>query len=389
MALPITYNVRSLLMRWKVTLLAIFGVGLVVAVLVVLMAMAAGFRIALRSTGRPDNAVFIQKGSGSELTSWANLNLVQLVSVDSRVAHGKDGQPLASPEVVIVSNMPRRADGQPTNVTVRGVSQKAFDVRGPIEIVQGRNFTPGLYEIIVGERIHERMRGLDIGQKVNIQRRSWEVVGIFRSDGGAFESEIWGDGSVMGPAFLRTGGYNSVTLRLNDAGSLKGFAKEISTNPQMQHQLIEERKYYEDQAGPVARQLIILATFVAVVMGVGAVFGAMNTMYAIVSARTREVGTLRALGFSRFSVLSAFLIESVFLAIVGGLIGCLLALPMNGFSAATGNTASFSELAFAFKVTGRVLLIGMIFAVAMGIIGGLLPAIRAARLPISSSLREA
>ena len=388
MALPITYNVRNLLVRWKVTLLAIFGIGLVVTVLVVLMAMAAGFRIALRTSGRPDNAVYIQKGSASELTSWANLNLVQLVSVDSRVARGKDGQPLASPEIVVVSNMPRRADGKPTNVTVRGVTQKAFDVRGPIEIIQGRNFTPGLYEIIVGERIHERMAGLDIGSKVNIQRRSWEIVGIFRSQGSAFESEIWGDGSVMGPAFFRTGGYNAVALRLNDPKSLSGFAKEISTNPQMQHQLIEERKYYEDQAGPVARQLTTLAIFVAVVMGIGAVFGAMNTMYAIVSARTREVGTLRALGFSRFSVLSAFLIESIFLAIIGGAIGCLLALPMNGFSAGTGGPG-FSELAFAFKITGRVLLTGMIFAVAMGLIGGLLPAIRAARLPISSSLREA
>ena len=388
MALPITYNIRNLLVRWRVTLLSIFGIGLVVTVLVVLMAMAAGFRIALRTSGRPDNAVYIQKGSASELTSWANLNLVQLVSVDSRVARGKDGQPLASPEIVIVSNMPRRADGQPTNVTVRGVTQKAFDVRGPIEIIQGRNFTPGLYEIVVGERIHERMAGLDLGAKVNIQRRSWEIVGIFRAEGSAFESEIWGDVSVMGPAFFRTGGYNSVTLRLNDPKSLSGFAKEISTNPQMQHQLIEERKYYEDQAGPVAAQLIRLATFVAVVMGIGAVFGAMNTMYAIVSARTREVGTLRALGFSRFSVLSAFLIESVFLAIIGGLIGCLLALPMNGFTTATGGPG-FSELAFAFKITGRVLLVGMIFAVVMGVIGGLLPAIRASRLPISSSLREA
>ena len=388
MALPITYNIRNLLVRWKVTLLSIFGIGLVVTVLVVLMAMAAGFRIALRTSGRPDNAVYIQKGSASELTSWANLNLVQLVSVDSRVARAKDGQPLASPEIVVVSNMPRRADGKPTNVTVRGVTQKAFDVRGPIQIVKGRNFTPGLYEIIVGERIHERMAGLDIGSKVNIQRRSWEIVGIFQSEGSAFESEIWGDVSVMGPAFFRTGGYNSVTMRLSDPKSLAGFAKEISTNPQMQHQLIEERKYYEDQAGPVASQLTVLAMFVAVVMGVGAVFGAMNTMYAIVSARTREVGTLRALGFSRFSVLSAFLIESVFLAIIGGIIGCVLAFPMNGFSAGTGGPG-FSELAFAFRITGRVLSVGMIFAVIMGVIGGLLPAIRAARLPISSSLREA
>ncbi|MCI0349683.1 MAG: ABC transporter permease [Acidobacteriales bacterium] len=388
MALPLTYNVRNLLVRWKVTLLSIFGVGLVVTVLVVLMSMAAGFRTALRTSGRIDNAVYIQKGSASELTSWANVNLTQLVSVDSRVARGKDGQPLASPEIVIVSNMPRRADNQPTNVTVRGVTQKAFDVRGPIEIIQGRSFTPGLYEIIVGERIHERMAGLDIGSKVNIQKRSWEIVGIFRAEGSAFESEIWGDVSVMGPAFLRTGGYNSLTLRLNDPKSLSGFAKEISTNPQMQHRLIEERKYYEDQAGPVANQLTRLAMFVAVVMGIGAVFGAMNTMYAIVSARTREVGTLRALGFSRFSVLTAFLIESVFLAIVGGLIGCLLALPMNNFSAGTGGPG-FSELAYAFKITGRVLVFGMVFAISMGVIGGLLPAIRAARLPISSSLREA
>jgi putative ABC transport system permease protein len=187
---------------------------------------------------------------------------------------------------------------------------------------------------------------------------------------------------------MRTGGQNSLTVRLKDAGRLEAFDRDLEANPQMQVKMVQERRYYEDQAGPVAKSLLALAGFVAIVMGIGAVFGAMNTMYAIVAARTREIGTLRALGFPRRSILAAFLIESVFLALVGGVVGCLLAFPMNGFTTATGNTASFSEIAFAFRITPMTLVIGLGFAVVMGLLGGLLPSLRASRLPITSALRE-
>jgi putative ABC transport system permease protein len=389
MALPLHYNVRNLLVRWKVTLLAVFGIGLVVTVLVVLLAMAAGFRLALRATGSPANGIVVQRGSGSELTSFFSLEHASRITVDGRVARGADGQPLASPEIVIVVNLPRRADGNPTNVTVRGVTPRAFAVREGIEFVEGRNFTPGLDEIVVGRRIRDRMRGLDLGARVSIQEREWNIVGVFAADGGAFESEIWGSYEVMGPAFSRTGGQNSLTVRLADPAALAEFDRAIQDDPQMQVQMVGERRYYEDQSGPVAGPLTVLATFVSVVMGIGAVFGAMNTMYAIVAARTREIGTLRAIGFSRRSILLCFLLESVCLALVGGAVGCLLAFPVNGLGTATGNTASFSEVAFAFRVTPPSLIAGMFFALGMGVIGGLLPSARAARLPIAAALREA
>lgn len=389
MPLPISYNVRNVRTRWQVNVLAISGIGLVVAVFVVLLSMEAGFRAALRATGRAENAIVVQRGSASELTSWVPLEHRNLIVVDSRVARGADGQPLASPEIVVVSNMPRRTDGVPANVSVRGVTRKAFEVRGGIEIRQGRNFTPGLSEVILGDKIAARIRGLDLGATIRIQKRDWQVVGIFSSRGGAFESEVWGDLDVMGPAFQRSAGSNSLVLRLTDPAQLRGVDQAIRDNPQMQLQALEERQYYEDQSQGLSRTLLFLARFVSIIMGIGAVFGAMNTMYAIVAARTREIGTLRALGFSRRSILFSFVVESVFLALIGGALGCLLALPMDGFTTASGQTASFSEVAFAFQVTLPALLRGLVFATLMGLVGGLLPSLRAARLPITSALREA
>ncbi len=389
MALPITYNLRNLRERWKTTLLAISGIALVVAVFITVAAMSAGFRIALAATGSDDNGIVVQRGSGSELTSWMNRNDANTVSVDSRVARGTDGQPLAACDVVVITGKPRRTDGEMTNITVRAVQQRAFLVRRGIQIVEGRNFQPGLNEIIVGKRASERVAGFDLGKDVWMQKRNWKIVGIFTAAGSSFESEIWGDYDVMNTAFQRGGGCESLTVRLTNKDVLDQFDKDIRANPQMQLQMHSEKKYYEDQAGPIAAALLGLAAFVAIVMGIGAVFGAMNTMYGIVASRTREVGTLRALGFSRFSILISFLFESVLLAFAGGLLGCLLALPMNGFTGATGNTASFSELAFAFRVTPPLLIAGVIFAVVMGFFGGLLPAVRAARLPITTALREA
>jgi ABC-type lipoprotein release transport system permease subunit len=388
MALPLSYNARNLLVRWKVTLLAIFGIALVVTVLVTLTAMSKGFQQALAETGSPDNGIIVQRGSGSELTSFFSREHRNLLEADERIARGADGKPLASPDIVIVANLKRKADGEPTNVTVRGVTPVAFQVRRGVAITAGRNFTPGLNEIIVGEKIARRMAGLDLGSRVAIQKRDWTVVGWFSANGSAFESEIWGDYDVMGPAFLRGGGQNSLTVRLKDPKTLHAFDQEIQANPQMQLEMKDERQYYADQSGPVSGPLLVLATFVSLFMGIGAVFGAINTMNAIVAARTREIGTLRALGFSRRSILGAFLIESLLLALVGGALGCLLAFPMNGYTAGTGQTQSFSEIAFAFRVTPGSVFAGLLLAVGMGLVGGLVPAIRAARLPITTALRE-
>lgn len=389
MALPLSYNVRNLRQRWKVTLLAVIGIGMVVAVFVTLLAMENGFRTSLRSTGSPDNGIVTQRGSMSELTSWMNIADANVIKVDPRVARDASGQPLASCEVVILSNRPRKSDGQPANVTFRAVTPEAFNVRNQVKIVEGRNFTPGLYEVIVGKKIADRVSGLDVGSEVMLQRKQWKVVGLFTADGSSFESEVWGDYDAMAPAIGRNSGCSSLTLRLANPRTLAAFDKDVRANPRVQLQIDSEPKYYENLAGSTGTALLILAGFVGVVMGIGAVFGAMNTMYAIVSQRTREIGTLRALGFSRFSILFSFITESIFLAVVGGALGCLLALPMQGFTAGTGSTQSFSELAFAFRITPPIIFSGMIFAVVMGLLGGLLPAFRAAKMPITSALREA
>jgi putative ABC transport system permease protein len=389
MALPLQYNIRNVRVRWQLTLLAVGGIALVVAVFAVLMSMSAGFEMALRATGRSDNAIIVQRGSASELTSAVPLADRNMILVDERVARDAGGRPLASWEWVVVIGLPKRGDGMPTNVSLRAVPPQSFDVRGGIEVVEGRRFTPGLDEVIVGRKLTERIEGLELGGTVKYQQKQFRIVGLFESQGGAFESEIWGDFDTFGAIFQRGAGSNSLVVRMKDPAAIPELDRWIRDQPQMQLQAVQERRYYEEQAGPLARMLRVLASFVAAVMGIGAVFGAINTMYAIVAARTREIGTLRALGFSRRSILAAFLIESVILALVGGAIGCLLAFPMNGFSTGTGQTQSFSEIAFAFRITPQIVLTGMGFAVVMGVLGGLLPALRGARLPITSALREA
>jgi putative ABC transport system permease protein len=388
MALPLYYNIRNVRVRWQVTLLAIGGIALVVAVFAVLMSMSEGFRAVLRSTGRPDNAIIVQPGSGSELTSGVPLEHRNQIVVDGRVARGSDGQPLASWELVIVMNLPK-VDGNPTNVTLRGVTPKAFEVRGGITIAEGRMFTPGLDEVVVGRKLTSRMAGMAVGKDVKYQSKNLKIVGLFESEGQAFASEIWGDYDTVGALFQRGSGSNSIVVRMKDAAAIPDLDRWIRAQPQMKLQAVPERKYYEDQAGPLGTIMKYLARLVAGFMGVGAVFGAMNTMYAIVASRTREIGTLRALGFSRRAILASFVLESVVLAAIGGALGVLLAIPMNGFTTGTGQTQSFSEIAFSFRITPQIVAVGMGFAVVMGAIGGLLPALRGARLPITTALREA
>jgi len=389
MALPIRYNIRNLGQRWKVTLLAIFGIALVVAAVVVIASMSAGFQAALRSTGSDNNAIVTQRGSMSELTSWINIGNAQTIMTDPRIARDSSGTPLASCEIVVIASKPKKTDNRPTNITLRGVTPEAFKVRTGIKLVEGRMFSPGVFEVIAGKKISDRVTGLAIGDTVRVQRKEFKVVGLFTADGSSFESEMWGDYNALGPAVGRNGGCESLTVRMTNPAMISGFDKDVRANPQMQVQADTERAYYENQAGGLATALKILAGFVGFVMGIGAVFGAMNTMYAIVSQRTREIGTLRALGFSRFSILLSFVMESVLLAFLGGVLGCLIAIPMNGFTAGTGQTQSFSELAFAFKITPGIVIVGLSFAVLMGLVGGLLPALRASRMPITKALREA
>jgi putative ABC transport system permease protein len=386
MALPFSYNVRNLIVRWRVTTLAIGAIALVVAVLIVLMSMAQGFRIALQATGTVENAVLTQRGSTGELTSGISRDSANAVIVDSRVQRDGEGRPLASPEVFVVASLPRK-DGVVTNVSLRGVTARAFEVRHGVKMVRGRPFTPGLYELIVGRRAADRYVGVDVGSTVRLQRRDWVVTGVFAANGGGFESELWGDLETVAAAFNRRGGYQSVTLRIADPAAIAAFNEALQKSPRMQVQLIQERKYYDDQSAQVSLPLLALAGFVAVVMGIGAVFGAMNTMYAIVAARTREIGTLRALGFSRLAIVTTFVTESTLLACAGGLLGIVLAIPANGLTSAAGG-ANFAEVSFAFRITPPTLAIGFVLAVMMGLAGGLLPAWRASRTPITAALRS-
>ncbi len=386
MALPFSYNVRNLIVRWRVTMLAIGAIALVVAVLVVLISMAQGFRLALQATGSTDNAVLTQRGSTGELTSGISRDNANAVIVDSRVRRDREGRPLASPEIFVVAALPRK-DGPVANVSLRGVTAAAFGVRNGVRIIRGRLFQRGLNELIIGQRAAERYAGADVGSTVRMQRRDWVVVGVFEANGGGFESEVWGDLDVLAAAFNRRGGFQSVTLRLADPSTVIAFNDALQKNPRMQVQLIQERKYYDDQSAQVSLPLLGLAGFVALVMGIGAIFGAMNTMYAIVAARTREIGTLRALGFSRVAILVSFVTESTLLALVGGFLGCLVAIPANGLTSAAGG-ANFSEVSFAFRITPLTIVTGLVLAVLMGLAGGLLPAWRASRLPITAALRS-
>jgi putative ABC transport system permease protein len=388
MALPIGYSLRSLVVRWKSTLLAMIGIGLVVAVFVGLLSMASGFRLALRASGTVGNAIVLQKGAMSELGSSFSKAAGDWVTNDPRIAHGRDGAPLASPEFVAVVALPKRSDGELTNVGVRGVTPAAFHVRNGVTIVEGRRALPGLFEILVGRQAQNRIQRLDVGSRISLMKREFEVVGVFSAEGSSFESEIWGDFDAMASAFNHAGTENSLTVRLADPSVLPSLDRDLRANLQYPLEMVGERKYYEDQAGPLSRFLRGLAAFVAVVMGIGAVFAAMNTMYAIVANRTREVGTLRALGFSRSDVLMAFVLEGFFLAVAGGGLGCLLSFLMDGLRTSS-TTASMSEIVFAFRVTTVDLGFGLLFAATMGVIGSLLPALRAARLPIISALREA
>lgn len=386
MALPLSYNLRNLVVRWRTTTLAIGAIALVVAVLVVLVAMANGFRLALAATGSTENAVLTQRGSTGELTSGMSFDNARAVMVDDRVARDAVGNPIASPEIFVVASLPRKT-GPVVNVSLRGVTPAAFRVRQGVRLVQGRAFTPGLTELIVGRKVAERYAGVAVGSTIRLQRRDWLITGVFEANGGGFESEVWGDLDVLAPAFLRRGGYQSVTVRLKDPSQVTAFNDELGRNPRMQVQLVQERKYYDDQSAQVSGPLLALAVFVALVMGIGAVFGAMNTMYAIVASRTREIGTLRALGFSRWAILFSFVFESTLLAVAGGVLGCLLAIPANGMSSAAGG-ANFAEVSFAFRLTPGALAIGLGLAVFIGVAGGLLPAWRASKVPITAALRS-
>jgi len=382
-----SYNLRSMVVRKGTAAMTAGGIAMVVAVFVMTLAIAQGFRATLVASGSPQNAIVLRKGATAETVSALLRTDVPLIETLPQVARGDGGRPLASPELVVIIALPRQTDNQPANVPVRGVGMRAFEVRESLRFVDGRRFTPGTREVNVGRLAAGRFKGLGLGSDVKFGATTWKVVGTFTADDAAFESEVWGDAELMMPAFQRNG-YQSMTVRLADPSMFDGFAATIDGDPRLYLKPQREQDYYADQSRPMTTVIRVFGAFVTIILSIGAMFGAMNTMYAAVAYRTREIGTLRALGFSRWKIVTAFLAESIALALIGGAIGCLIALPVHGLSTGTTNFTSFSEVAFKFRITPALLFIGLIFSAVMGTLGGLLPAIRAARLPVARALRE-
>ncbi len=388
MAVPLTYNLRSVLKRWTSAIVAVLGVAGTVGVFVAMLAMANGFRATLVSSGSLRNAIVRRAGADSEMVSAVSLDELRVIEDAPGVARDEHG-PLVSGEVVVIAAFPLARTGTLANVQVRGVSPRVLEVRNNVRISAGRFFQPGLAELVVGRNAVNTYSGLSLGSAVRFGGGAWKVVGVVDAGGSAFDSEVWCDANVLNQVYQRpTNIFQSVTARLDSASALGGFKDALTADPRLSVQVDRETEYYEKQSRAVSTLIRILGFVVAVVMAVGAVFGALNTMYSAVAERSREIATMRALGFGGSTIVVSFVVESLFIALAGGVLGCLAALPMNGFTTGTMNWQTFSHLAFAFRVTPQLLLQGIVFALMMGLVGGVPPAIRAARRPIAVALRE-
>jgi ABC-type lipoprotein release transport system permease subunit len=386
--IPFVYNLRSVTNRPVSTALTALGVGLVVAVFVAMLALANGFVAALVKTGSADNVLLLRRGADSELSSGIPREAVSIIASSPHVARGGDGRPLLSPETYIVINI-RRAGGtefEVANVVARGVSDKAFELRRGVKIVEGRRFASGQSEICVGAKLAGRFSNVNVGDVLRVANRDWKVVCRFTADGSSFESEIWGENEQFQSVF-RGQGFQAVLFRLADPAGFDEAKRAFLADQRIQVDAHRESEFYASQSELLGNILRFLAIMITSIMAVGAVFGAVNTMYAAVSSRTPEIAVLLTLGFHPRSVLASFLAESALIALIGGVIGCLLALPINGVVTSTTNWASFSEIAFAFRVTPGLLISGMVFAVVMGLVGGFFPARRASRMPVIQALR--
>jgi putative ABC transport system permease protein len=387
MRLPLQYNLRNLVVRRTMTLMTAGGIALVVAVLVLTLALAHGFSATLVATGRPDNAIVLRSGATSEMMSGISREAARVVAADPAVARGSDGEPLALPELVVLVNLVRRGDpAASSNVTVRGVDPRVFELRPDIRLREGRMLKPGTDEVLVGGKLGRRFEGCGVGETLRMGGRDFRVVGAFDAGGSGFDSEIWGDLETVLPVFDRRG-FSSLTLRLTDPARLAELVARLDADPRVRAEPRIEREYYRAQSEQLAGVIRALGLFLVVVMAAGAVFGALNTMYAAVGSRSREIATLLALGFAPRAILASFLVESVLLCLIGGVLGCLLALPVHGVSTGTTNWASFSEVAFEFRLSPGILAIGLLASVVLGLVGGYFPARAAARRTVSEALR--
>lgn len=382
------FSLRTIPQRKGAALAAAVGIAGVVAVLVGVLSIAEGFRAAMTVKGADDIAIVMRSGADSEMTSNFSREEVRLISDAPGVARNENG-PLASAELFVMINLPKRSTGTDANVPMRGVGQQAMAVRGDVHIVEGRNFQSGRSELIVGAGAARAFAGLDVGKTIKVGQNEWSIVGVFSGGGGAAESEIWTDAAVLQPAYHRGDSFQSVLVRLTSPDALAKFKDALTTNPQLKVKVQLQSEFLADQSSMLTGFIQTLGVFIAGLMALGALFGALNTMYSAVANRTREIATLRALGFGASPVIMSVLLESLGLALLGGIVGAVAAyLAFNGYQAATINWQTFSQVAFAFRVTPALLISAIIWAAAIGLLGGLFPAIRAARIPVAAGLRE-
>jgi putative ABC transport system permease protein len=382
------FGLLSIPQRRGTVAATVFGIAGVVGVLVGVLSIAAGFKQAMTVSGAPDAAVVLRSGADSEMVSGLGRDETRVIADSPGVAHTTQGS-LSSAELFVIINVPKRSTGMDANVPLRGVEASALQVRDQVKIIQGRMFEWGKNEVIVGSGAVQEFAGLELGSKLKVGRYDWPVVGIFSANGGVAESEIWTDAKVLQDAYHRGDSFQSVYVKLNSPGAFQEFKDSLTSNPQLSVKVVRQSEYYAEQSVKVLQLVTWLGYPIAVLMALGAVFGALNTMYSAVSTRTREIATLRALGFGRGAVIVSLMIESLLLALLGGAIGGGLAyFAFNNFHTSTMNFQSFSQVTFAFRVTPELLVLGIVWAALIGLIGGLFPAIRAARLPIAAGLRE-
>ena len=388
MAIPFSYVVRNLGVRKVTTALTASGLALVVYVFATVLMLDAGLRQTLVDTGSPDNALVIRRGAETEVQSGVERAQADVVESQPEVALGLGGERLMSKETVVLISLNKRATEKPSNVVIRGVGPQGLALRPQVHLVEGRMFRPGTSEIIAGRAIGQRFAGAGIGETLRFGMRDWTVVGHFDAGHSGFNSEIWGDADQLIQAFRRNA-YSSVIFRLTDAEGLDAVKARLESDPRLTVELKRESIFYAEQSEQLSTFIRYLGVTLSIIFSSGATIGAMITMYASVANRTAEIGTLRALGFRRASILWAFLLESLLLGLLGGILGVALASLMQWVSFSTMNFQTFSELAFSFTLTGKIVVESLIFSLIMGLAGGFLPAIRAARLKIVDSLRAA
>jgi len=388
MAIPLIYNVRSVRARWTSTIVAVLGIAGTVGVFIAMLSLAHGFKATLVASGSADNALVMRAGSPSEMMGGVTLDSVKVIKDAPGIARDANG-PLVTQEVVGVIPVPLISTGTDANVQVRGVSPNVLEIRKFTKIVQGRMFSPGVSELIVGRNATHTYSGLTLNNVVEFAGGRWSVVGIFDAGGSAFDSEVWCDSHVLNEVLKRPPTvFQSVTVHLQSPNSFQTLKDSLTSDPRLNVDVIREIDYYAKQSRTMTTLITVLGGLVAAIMAIGAVFGALNTMYSAVSERGREIATMRAVGFASSAVVFSFLIEALLIAFVGGVLGCVAVLPLNGLTTSTMNFQTFSNLAFAFKITPQLLVQGVIFALVMGVVGGLLPAIRAAAQPVATALRS-